>query len=164
MGILRDYYCDTHGIFEAWEPKCPMKLCKGEISIVHLKPVGLKSDKTKRTDKTVQQLAIDYGMTDIKTTREGEHQTGYLKRNNQLTDKEFAQATEAMQAAQPKEPRPGDQVIWGGGGSINMKSVMSGQFKPVRDEAVSINPKSAGNLTGPKAASYIPDHENLQIK
>lgn len=164
MGILRDYYCDTHGIFEAWEPKCPMKLCKGEISIVHLKPVGLKSDKTKRTDKTVQQLAIDYGMTDIKTTREGEHQTGYLKRNNQLTDKEFAQATEAMQAAQPKEPRPGDQVIWGGGGSINMKSVMSGQFKPVRDEAVSINPKSAGNLTGPKAASYIADHENLQIK
>lgn len=164
MGILRDYYCDTHGIFEAWEPKCPMKLCKGEISIVHLKPVGLKSDKTKRTDKTVQQLAIDYGMTDIKTTREGEHQTGYLKRNNQLTDKEFAQATEAIQAAQPKEPRPGDQVIWGGGGSINMKSVMSGQFKPVRDETVGVNPKSAGNLTGPKAASYIADHENLQIK
>jgi len=164
MGILRDYYCDTHGIFEAWEPKCPMKMCKGEISIVHLKPVGMKSEKTKRTDKTVQQLAIDYGMTDIKTTREGEHQTGYLKRNNQLTDKEFAQATEAMTANQPKEARLGDQVIWGGGGNINMKSVMGGQFKPVRDEMVSINPKSAGNLTGPKAASYIADHENLQVK
>lgn len=164
MGILRDYYCESHGIFEAWEPKCPMKMCKGEISIVHLKPVGMKSEKTKRTDKTVQQLAIDYGMTDIKTTREGEHQTGYLKRNNQLTDKEFAQATEAMTANQPKETRLGDQVIWGGGGNINMKSVMGGQFKPVRDEMVSINPKSAGNLTGPKAASYIADHENLQVK
>lgn len=164
MGILRDYYCESHGIFESWEAKCPMKHCKSEISIVHLKPVGMKSEKTKRTDKTVAQLAIDYNMTDIKTAREGEHQTGYLKRNNQLTDKEFAQATEAMQAQQPQESRPGDLAIWGGGGNINMKSVMSGQFKPVRDETVGVNPKSAGNLTGPKAASYIADHENLQIK
>jgi hypothetical protein len=69
-----------------------------------------------------------------------------------------------MTANQPKEARLGDQVIWGGGGNINMKSVMGGQFKPVRDEMVSINPKSAGNLTGPKAASYIADHENLQVK
>jgi hypothetical protein len=69
-----------------------MKNCKGELSVVFLKPVGLKSDKTKRTDKTVKQLAIDYDMTDIKTTREGEHQTGYLKRHNQLSDKQFAEA------------------------------------------------------------------------
>ena len=41
MAILRDYHCTNHGIFEAWEPNCPMKLCKGEISVVHLKPVGV---------------------------------------------------------------------------------------------------------------------------
>ena len=163
MGVLKDYYCDNHGVFEAWEPKCPMKHCKGEISVVFLKPVGVKSEKTKRTDKNVKQLAIDYDMTDIKTTREGEHQTGYMKRHNKLSDKEFAQATEAMQANQKKESRPGDQAIWGGGGSISMKSVMGGQFKPVRDESVSINPKSAGNLTGPKPGVIIRDHENLQV-
>ena len=162
MAVLKDYFCETHGIFEAWEPKCPMKLCKGEISVVFLKPVGLKSDKTKKTDKTVQQLAIDYDMTDIKSTREGEYQTGYMKRHNKLSDKEFAQATEAMNAQQ-KEARPGDAAIWGGGGNINMKSVMGGQFKSVNGESVGINPKAAGNLAGPRAASYLPDPDNLQV-
>jgi len=162
MAILRDYYCESHGIFEAWEPNCPMKHCSAPISIIHLKPVGMKSDKTKKTDKTVKQLAIDYDMTDIKTTREGEYQTGYMKRNNQLTDKQFAEATEAMEA-QNKQSRPGDAAIWGGGGNINMKSVMGGQFKSVNGESVGINPKSGGNLTGPAPASYIPDHENLQV-
>jgi hypothetical protein len=162
MAVLKDYYCETHGIFEAWEAKCPMKNCKGELSVVFLKPVGLKSDKTKKTDKTVQQLAIDYDMTDIKSTREGEYQTGYMKRNNKLSDKEFAQATEAMNAQQ-KEARPGDAAIWGGGGNINMKSVMGGQFKSVNGESVGINPKAAGNLAGPRAASYLPDPDNLQV-
>jgi hypothetical protein len=162
MAVLKDYYCDTHGIFEAWEAKCPMKNCKGELSVVFLKPVGLKSDKTKKTDRTVQQLAIDYDMTDIKTTKEGEYQTGYMKRNNKLSDKQFEQATEAMQAQQ-KEARPGDAAIWGGGGNINMKSVMGGQFKSVNGESVGINPKAAGNLAGPRAASYLPDPDNLQV-
>ena len=162
MAVLKDYYCETHGIFEAWEAKCPMKNCKGELSVVFLKPVGLKSDKTKKTDKTVQQLAIDYDMTDIKSTKEGEYQTGYMKRHNKLSDKEFAQAAEAMNAQQ-KEARPGDAAIWGGGGSISMKSVMGGQFKSVNGESVGINPKAAGNLAGPRAASYLPDPDNLQV-
>jgi hypothetical protein len=139
-----------------------MKNCKSELSVVFLKPVGLKSDKTKKTDKTVQQLAIDYDMTDIKSTKEGEYQTGYMKRNNKLSDKEFAQATEAMNA-QNKEARPGDAAIWGGGGNINMKSVMGGQFKSVNGESVGINPKAAGNLAGPRAASYMSDPDNLQV-
>ena len=162
MAVLKDYYCETHGIFEAWEAKCPMKNCKGELSVVFLKPVGLKSDKTKKTDRTVQQLAIDYDMTDIKSAKEGEYQTGYMKRNNKLSDKEFAQATEAINAQQ-KEARPGDAAIWGGGGNINMKSVMGGQFKSVNGESVGINPKAAGNLAGPRAASYLPDPDNLQV-
>jgi hypothetical protein len=162
MAVLKDYYCDAHGIFEAWEAKCPMKNCKGELSVVFLKPVGLKSDKTKKTDKTVKQLAIDYDMTDIKSTREGEYQTGYMKRNNKLSDKEFAQATDAMNA-QNKEARPGDAAIWGAGGNISMKSVMGGQFKSVNGESVGINPKAAGNLTGPTPASYMADPDNLQV-
>ena len=163
MPVLHDYFCSEHGIFEAWEAKCPMKICKGEISKVFLKPVGMKSDKTKSTDKNLKQLAIDYDMTDIKSTKEGEHQTGYMKRKNKLTDKQFEQATEAM-AAQNNQPRPGDSVIWGGGNGINMKSVLGGQFKSVMGESVGINPKSAGDLRGPAPASYIADHENLQVK
>jgi hypothetical protein len=144
-----------------------MKLCKGDISIVHLKPVGTRSPKTSATDKNLKQLAIEYDMTDIKSTKAGEHQTGYMKRKNKLTDKQFAEATDAMQAQnqqQQKQSRPGDSVIWGGGGNISMKSVMGGQFKSVNGESVGINPKAAGDLQGPRTASYMADPDNLQVK
>ena len=163
MAVLHDYFCSEHGIFEAWEARCPMKICKGEISKVFLKPVSMKSDKTKATDKNLKQLAIDYDMTDIKSTREGEHQTGYMKRKNKLSDKQFEEATAAMQHQSQQQARPGDSVIWGGGGNINMKSVLGGQFKSVAGESVGINPKAAGNLSGPAPASYIADHENLSV-
>jgi len=167
MAILRDYYCTNHGIFEAWEPECPMKLCKGDISVVHLKPVGTRSPKTSATDKNLKQLAIEYDMTDIKSTKAGEHQTGYMKRKNKLSDKQFAEATDAIQSQnqqQQKQSRPGDSVIWGGGGNISMKSVMGGQFKSVNGESVGINPKAAGDLQGPRTASYMADPDNLQVK
>jgi len=163
MAILRDYCCDQHGMFEAWEPNCPMKFCKGGISVVHLKPLSIKSEKTKSTDKRVKQLGMDFGMTDIKTAGENEHQTGYLKRNNTLSDKQYKEATEAQEAMQAKQARPGDAVIWGGGGSISMKSVMGGQFKSVNGESVGINPKAAGDLRGPAPASYMADPDNLQV-
>jgi len=166
MAILRDYYCESHGVFEAWEPECPMKHCKATISIIHLKPVGTRSAKTAKTDKTLDGLAKDFGMTDIKSTKEGEHQSGYLKRNNKLSDKEYAEATAAsehFENQKQKESKPGDAAIWGNGGNISMKSVLGGQFKSVTGESVGINPKEAGNLTGPKPASYIPDHENLSV-
>ena len=161
MPVLHDYYCEHHGIFEAWEAKCPMKHCSGEISRVFLKPVGMKSDKTKATDKNLDGLAKDFDMTDIKKTYEGEHQTGYMKRKNKLSDKQFEEATAAMQQ---REARPGDSVIWGGGGNINMKSVLGGQFKSVAGESVGINPKDAGPMRGPTPGVVINDHENLQVK
>ena len=34
MSVLKDYHCENHGIFEAWEPVCPMKHCKGALSVV----------------------------------------------------------------------------------------------------------------------------------
>lgn len=172
MGMLNDYYCNSHGIFEAWEAKCPMKHCEGEISKVFLKPVALKSTKTKATDKNLKQLAIEYDMTDIKSTKEGEHQTGYMKRKNKLSDKDFAEATAAMEAnnasqeqdnAKPVYRNGGDQAIWGGGAGISMKSVMGGQFRSVAGESVGVNPKDAGHMTGPRPGVVMRDHENLQV-
>ena len=160
MAVLHDYFCSEHGIFEAWEAKCPMKICKGDISKVFLQPVSLKSDSTKKADKTLDGLAKDFNMTDIKSTREGEAQTGYHTRNNVMSEKDRQEALEAA----ANQPRPGDAAIWGGAGGINFKSVVGGMFKPVADEQVSVLPKTVGNLTGPKAASYVADHENLKIK
>lgn len=164
MAVLKDYCCPKHGEFESREAKCPMKGCETDVYVLFKKAPGLKSDKTKATDSNLRNLALDFDMTDIKSTREGEHQSGYLKRKNKLSDKKFAEATAAMEAQKQQGQRPGDQVIWGGGRSINMKSVLSGQFKSVADEPVGINPRAAGNLTGPRAGVIMNDHENLQVK
>jgi hypothetical protein len=148
--ILRDYHCTEHGYFEGWQDACPIKGCTGEVSRVFLQAVGIKSDRTKAADKTIQGLADDFKMTDIKSTREGDSQAGYYTRNNS--------------AAEPEEPRPGSAALWGGAGGITMQSVMGGQFRPVKDEAVSMAPKEIANFQAPKAASFVADHENLKIK
>lgn len=154
MAVLHDYKCPTHGYFESFEAQCPMKQCGEEVALVFLQPVGLKSDKTKHNDKTLKQLAMDFDMTDIKSVREGESQSGYLTRNNK-TDKEI-----------PREARPGDAVMWGNtaGGRWQLDSLVKGNgYSSINGEPVGINPKSLGNLTAPKTASYIADHDNLQI-
>jgi len=57
--------------------------------------------------------------------------------------------------------------MWGSQGGISMNSVMGGQFKPVKDEAVSILPNQAsptGKLNGPIAGNgSMIDHQNLQV-
>ena len=170
MGVLKDYMCSQHGVFEAREPKCPIKFCAGDLSVVFLQPVAIKSAKTKATDDNIKQLAIDFDMTNIKSTKEGQHQEGYLKRKNKLSDKEFDQAGEAMAHNQKMEE---EQLVnqrlsgamWGNGGNISLKSVMGGQFKPVKDESVSIMPKDIGQFTQPKAGpGTMNDHEGLKVQ
>ena len=78
MAVLKDYCCPKHGEFESREAKCPMKGCETDVYVLFKKAPSFKSDKTKSTDKNLKQLAIEYDMTDIKSTREGEHQTGYM--------------------------------------------------------------------------------------
>jgi len=170
MSVLKDYMCTEHGVFEAWEPKCPMKFCKGELSVIFLKPVGMKSEKTKSNDRNLKQLALEFDMTDIKSTKAGEHQTGYMKRKNKLSDKEFAQAGEAMAQNQKMQEEQIVQqrlsgAMWGNGGNISLGSVMKGQFKPVKDETVSMLPSQVANFSKPVAGQgTLVDHENLQVK
>ena len=169
MSVLKDYMCTEHGVFESREAKCPIKFCQGDLSVIFLQPVGIKSENTKKNDKNLKQLALEFDMTDIKSTKAGEHQTGYLKRKNKLSDKAFDEAGAAMAQHQKRQEeemikqRLGG-VNWGNGGNINLKSVMGGQFKPVADEAVSVLPKSVGQFVPPRpGAGTQVDHEGLKI-
>jgi len=151
MAVKRDYKCEAHGFFEAWEAQCPHG-CLDGIMIVHLQAPNYLSDRTKGVDGTLKGLAKDFDMTNMKSTREGEHQEGYHTRNN---------------APQPKDqpPQAPNGVIWGGGAGYNMQNVLAGgAIKSVRGESVGFNPRDAGNLQGPKPASYMADHEGLKIK
>jgi hypothetical protein len=164
MAVLKDYKCDKHGYFESFEAKCPMKNCSEEVYVVFLQAPGLISDTTKKNDKTVKQLAMDFDMTDVKSTRAGENQAGFFTRKNKTSKKQLEKEAE-IAAQRPREPRPGDAAIWGGDNRFSMGNLLRGNaVRPVRDEAVSFNPKDAGNLTGPKAASYINDHQGLTIE
>lgn len=167
--MLKDYMCTEHGVFESREAKCPIKFCQGDLSVIFLQPVGIKSENTKKNDKNLKQLALEFDMTDIKSTKAGEHQTGYLKRKNKLSDKVFEEAGAAMAQNQKRQEEEMIKqrlsgVNWGNGGNINLKSVMGGQFKPVADEAVSVLPKSVGQFVPPRpgAGSQV-DHEGLKI-
>lgn len=149
--IVKDFKCPTHGYFESDVPVCFAEGCEANVMRVHLRAPSLKSQRTKNIDKTAQNLATDFGMSNIKTAKEGENQAGYYTRNNKQPEQ--------------REPRPGDAAIWGGAGGMSMSSIVKGgMFQSVAGEPVGINPKDTGNLTGPKAASYFMDHENLAIK
>ena len=98
--ILRDYKCQEHGFFEGFEPTCPQG-CTDELVLqVFLKSPGFVSDKSKAADSHLRNLASEFGMSDIKSTRPGENQAGYLKRNNKFSEKEYA---EAEKYATPKK-------------------------------------------------------------
>ena len=149
MAVLHDYKCPKHGYFESRKGQCPMKDCAEEVSIVYLQAVGLMSDGTKKNDKTIKQLAMDFDMTNVKSTREGENQSGFFTRKNKTSKKQLEK----------------DAAIWGGDNRYSLGNVIKGgAVRSVMGESVGMNPRDAGNLTGPKAASYIADHENLQVK
>jgi hypothetical protein len=103
---------------------------------VFLTPVKVKSDRTKGSDKTLEQLAIDFNMSDIKSVREGEAQPPRLTKQ----DNPFA-------------------VQWGSPGAISNYNTAS-----IAGENVNgLSAFKQARPGGPKTASYIQDHEGLKI-
>ena len=160
--VLHDYKCSEHGYFEGYKAECPMKQCHGEVLMVFLQPPGLVGEKTKKNDKTLKQLAVDFKMSDIKSTRQGEHQSGYLTKYGP-TEKKVEKMPDV-----PREARPGDAAVWGGGfQNLNMASILSGRaVQSVKGEAVGLSPSEAGIRQGPviDPKATMRDHENLKIK
>lgn len=137
--VIKEWKCEEHGYFEGTEAKCPHG-CTDGISQVFLTPVAMKSSKTKHNDKTLKQLAMDFNMTDIKSTREGEAQPPRFAK--QQPDNPFA-------------------VRWGNPGSIGNYNVRSVAGENVNGLAAV--KESGVQLTKPRTASYIADHQNLKL-
>jgi hypothetical protein len=140
MAVLRDYKCPTHGYFTAWEPKCEHGC--DDVAVVFLKAPTMRDSvvggRSKKNDTNIKQLAKDFNMTNIKSTREGEAQDGYLARNNaEKTAQEKAYEAEQAQ-------RRANGVIWGEAGRYSMQSMLAGgAVKSAMGEAVGFNPKDA---------------------
>lgn len=135
--VIKEWKCEAHGYFEGTEPVCPQGCTS--VMQVHLTPIAIKSDKTKHNDSTLKQLALDYNMSDIKSTREGEAQPP-----------RFANQ-------QPSDPFA---VRWGSPSQISQFNT-----KSIAGENVNgLSPLRSANPTGPRTASYIADHQNLKIE
>lgn len=166
MAVLNDYLCETHGIYESWDGIC--KTCGVKGTKVFLGAPAFHGSRTKNIDKTLSGLAKEFQMTDIKSTREGEFQSGYLSRNNKALNKEETAMVQAHAEKKYANQRPGDSAIWGGGfQGLNMGSVLSGQaVKSINGESVGVRPSEAGITRGPTTdpKATFRDHENLKVK
>lgn len=65
MAVLHDWVCSGHGVFESTSGKCPYGCAPSFVQMVHLQAPGLKSGRTKNIDKTLGNLASDFGLTDM---------------------------------------------------------------------------------------------------
>jgi hypothetical protein len=99
--------------------------------------VATVSDRTKGSDKTLKQLALDFNMSDIKSKKEGE-----------------AQPPRFAKPENPFAPRWGNPSNLGG---FNLQSVRGESVSGI--QAV----KGESRLSGPRIGSYIADHQNLKI-
>ena len=137
MGILRSYKCPRHGYFDAWEPLCEHG-CTDVAQVILKAPTMRDSTRTgrsKRNDNNLKQLAVDFGMTDIKSVKEGEAQPGYLTRNNAKISKQEEEAAIAAKM---------NGVIWGGDNRFSMQNMLSGAaVRSAMGEPVGFNPKDA---------------------
>ncbi len=66
MGVLHDFRCYGHGVFESSEeaPLCPFAGCN-TVEKVFLQPAAFRSNRTTRIDQRVEGLAKTHGLTDI---------------------------------------------------------------------------------------------------
>jgi hypothetical protein len=139
MAVLHDYKCLAHGYFEAWEPRCRHG-CDGESVVkVFLQAVGTRSDSTKHADSTMRGLAQDYGMSDIKSVREGEAQPA---RFNQAPTNPYA-------------------VQWGNPSMISQYNTASIAGESTNGLQLG---KETGKLGALRPSVVTRDHENLSIE
>jgi hypothetical protein len=150
VAILKRFICSKHGEFDAWSDaamRCPAARCRCKPREMVAGP-AVHRGATASKDKTLKQLAMDFNMTNMKSAREGEAQSGYLARNN---------------APAPKETRPGDAVMWGGGGRFALDNVVK-NGNGVR--SIAGEPTGATLSGSPKLRPswVMKDPDNLQIK
>lgn len=85
--MIKEYRCEKHGPFEASHPICNAPGCDSSHVKREIRTAPkVKSENTTRTDAGLAQTARSYGLTNMRTAREGET---------------------------TKVTRPSNEVIWG---------------------------------------------------
>jgi len=105
--LIKEWRCATHGFFEGTLPLCPKMGCdSGQIERAFLTAPKTKSARTRVADHLINQLALDYGLSDI-SNRGG---------------------------SPAREPRAGDNMLWGSAAAshgFNMDNVRASAKAPI---------------------------------
>lgn len=72
MSVVHDYVCIAHGQFESRTGKCPHGCGKAMVKKIFLSPPAYHGGRTSSIDRTLQGLADDHGLSDLRSAREGE--------------------------------------------------------------------------------------------
>ena len=141
MAVLKRFICSKHGEFDAWAEgsvRCPAAKCRCKPREMVSAP-AYHGGRTAGIDKTLNNLASDFKMTDMRSSKEGDSQAGFHH---------HGQSNDA--------PPPGSGVLWGNAGAMNLETLIKGGGpKPVRDEKVGIKASDMGvQNRGPN--TYLP--------
>lgn len=73
LGVLHDWFCADHGDFEGSHPICPAFGCDShEVIKVYRKAPAFHDGATGRTDAGLRQTADSFGLSNLRSAREGE--------------------------------------------------------------------------------------------
>jgi hypothetical protein len=73
MAVLKEWRCATHGEFEGSHPICPHQPCRSESVVQEFRtPPKIGTQMSRRHALGLQRTADLYGLTDLRTVREGE--------------------------------------------------------------------------------------------
>lgn len=78
MGVLHDYECKQHGLFESRGPHCPD--CGEKCEIVYRSAPSVGHDKRRFVDGLVNQLLTEMHMTDTPKQRDYREKTQEVTR------------------------------------------------------------------------------------
>lgn len=104
MGIVKEFWCLGHGSFESDTPVCPHG-CSIPPEREFLTPPSVHGQATRRTDTLLRQQVESFGLSNIRSSREGE--TARIKSPQENRAAEFQRAVRqkypSMWGSMPKD-------------------------------------------------------------
>jgi hypothetical protein len=83
MAVLHDYRCKSHGLYEAYAPKCPYGCSARFQSLEFNQAPSYHNGRTANTDRNLRGLAEQAGLTDMKNDpKSGESVMAGVRRGN----------------------------------------------------------------------------------
>jgi len=83
MGVLKEFICMAHGSFEAFEPHCPHG-CKGTMIEREFRTAPMYPQRMTGIDRTLDNLAKDFNMTDMRHNSDGSLKASYGQEMNAI--------------------------------------------------------------------------------